>query len=119
MRTEINFAEKYEKYKNCTTAKGRLRFAVLFGMPESPYFNQTKYVELTEKLASTEPLGCYYLFMQELIRKDYVKAFEYFKLWEPYLFGHGKKYPSNRELQEWYCLQIVVIMKHSNGRYFT
>ncbi len=105
MSEEINFIEKYEKLKNDTTPSGRLRFAVLYVLPESPYFNPTRHDELVKKLAETEPLANYYLFRIKLIGKNYIEAFEYFKLWSPYLFGRGVKYPENKELQEWIFLQ--------------
>lgn len=102
MAAKINFVEKYEKYKDSTSARDRLRFALLFSLPESPYFDDDKYVELVQNLAAVEPLGSYHLFIQNLIKRDYVEAFEHFKGWEPYLCGSGEKYPPNRELQEWY-----------------
>ncbi len=103
MSGKINFVEKYDKYKNDTSACGRLRFAILFNLPNSPYYEPEKYKKLIEELAETEPLGNYHLFMREIIRKNYSDAFKYLKLYKPYLLGYGNKYQINKELQE-FCL---------------
>ncbi len=103
MSKKINFVEKYEKYKNDTSARGRLRFAILFNLSDSPYYEPEKYKKLVKELAETEPLGNYHLFMCETIMKNYSDAFEYLKLFKPYLFGYGDKYQKNKELCE-YCL---------------
>lgn len=99
----VDYKNQFEKYKGAKTAKGRFLFAILFAIPNSPYYNKQEYEERINDLAKTEPLAHYHLFVTNMIKRDYVKAFEHFKMHDPYVFGYGANYPQNTELAEW-CL---------------
>ena len=83
---QFNYKQLYEKYKDATTIRGKIKFAILHRMKDSPYYDKTNGTQMLKDLGKDDPAAYFHLFIESMLFKKYVDAFEYFKLFDPFLF---------------------------------
>lgn len=83
---QFDYVQMYEKYKDATTIRGKIKFAILHRMKDSPYYDEPNGTQMLKDLGKDDPAAYFHLFIESMFFKKYVDAFEYFKLFDPFLF---------------------------------